>query len=389
MQIALRYAPTLLLALGPALGAQATGYSSGGTTLSPQVAASYLEASARDAAVESRWLRVVVLWRGQSDWSRGGGGFDGAKMRAASGQYNTARRTASGRDGMLLGGLRGSVSYTAELDSTRTALTVLEQRFSVPHGDSALVVMVDRIDGVGGDPVIAGAKVVESRLPDGPAEQTWTHGDTTFTVHARGRDDRTDIETVLGRDPVVAAFMARDVIGGPTDVLVRAAPRATLTSLAEFQPDLAAVEGPFECTGREAIGQTATGRRVLESDAVSYTAAFPSKAASRATVVVIVDFMGTMLRYSERRGPPIRPAVNPGNSDSEASGNALAAAVAAVRSMTITLDYRGGRGTVANAGGGKPDQLASAPIDSIGPMDRFGKPFERAERVLAQCAGKR
>jgi hypothetical protein len=392
MQPALRSAVTLLLTTTTTLlRAQGSGYSSGGTELSSRVSTSYLAASLTEASRETRWLQFVVLWRGQSGWSQGRQRLDTAMLRKAQTAYNTARHAALARDGVFIGGQSGGVAYTAEADSARVTLTVLGQRFSIPRRDSALIVMVDRIDGVGGDPIVAGTRVVESRLPEVPAERTWTSGDTTFIVRPRGREtgsDRANIESVLERDSTVAAFWRADSFGGPTDVLVPVSPRTvTSASPADFRPALAAVDGPFECTGREAIGQSAMGRLLVGADAIAYTAAFPSKSDTKATVVVMVDSTGKIVRYSERRGPPLRPAANPGNSDARRSADALAAAVAAVRSTNITMDYRAGSATVANMGGGRPDERMSGPIDVMGSMQEFGKPLDRAQRVLAQCAG--
>jgi hypothetical protein len=393
MQPVLRTAVTLLLTTTTTLlPAQGSGYSTGSIELSPRVSTSYLSASLREASRETRWLQFVVLWRGQSGWSGGRRGLDTATLRRAQAEYNTARKAALARDGLFVGGQSGGVAYTAEADSARRTLTVLGQRFSIPRGDSALIVMVDRIDGVGGDPIVAATRVVESRLPDVPAERTWTSGDTTFIVRPRGREpgsDRLNIEAMLGRDSTVAAFLRVGALGGPTDVLVPISPRTvTFASPAEFQPDLAAVDGPFECSGPEAIGQSAMGRLLVGADAIAYTAAFPSKSDTKATVVVMVDPAGGIIRYSERRGPPLRPAANPGNSDARNSADALAAAVAAVRSTNISMDYRAGRATVANTGGGRPDERVSGPIDVVGSMEKLGKPLDRAQRVLAQCAGK-
>jgi hypothetical protein len=312
MQPVLRTAVTLLLTTTTTLlPAQGSGYSTGSIELSPRVSTSYLSASLREASRETRWLQFVVLWRGQSGWSGGRRGLDTATLRRAQAEYNTARKAALARDGLFVGGQSGGVAYTAEADSARRTLTVLGQRFSIPRGDSALIVMVDRIDGVGGDPIVAATRVVESRLPDVPAERTWTSGDTTFIVRPRGREpgsDRLNIEAMLGRDSTVAAFLRVGALGGPTDVLVPISPRTvTFASPAEFQPDLAAVDGPFECSGPEAIGQSAMGRLLVGADAIAYTAAFPSKSDTKATVVVMVDPAGGIIRYSERRGPPLRP----------------------------------------------------------------------------------
>ncbi len=184
-------------------------------------------------------------------------------------------------------------------------------------------------------------------------------------------------------NPPVSSSTPADLPAGGTDVFVKVSPATGGATLADFQPDLAAVDGPFECTGRDLIGQSGIGRELLGPDAVSFSAVFPSRAQTRATVVVVVDSTGKMIRYAERRGRSIGPAV-PAGLESRASAAEVAAA-AAVRSTTITLDYGRGRGTIANRGGGRPDQSVSGPIGVVGSMNKFGNPFERAARVLAQC----
>ncbi len=187
-------------------------------------------------------------------------------------------------------------------------------------------------------------------------------------------------------NPAVSSPTPAPPPSGANDVLLRRPPSVggTLT-LATFQPDLPAVEGGFECTGREAVGQNGLGRQLLGRTAISISAVAPSRADTRATIVLVVDSAGDVVRYAERRGPPIRPAVRPGF-ESQATAAEVASAAAAVRSTTITLDFARRRATVANRGGGTPEQLVSGPIDVVGSMDKFGRPLDRAARVLAQCA---
>ncbi len=51
------------------------------------------------------------------------------------------------------------------------------------------------------------------------------------------------------------------------------------------------MDGPFECS--QAIGQSAMGS--IGADAIAYTAAFPSKSDTKATVVVMVDPAGGII----------------------------------------------------------------------------------------------
>jgi hypothetical protein len=143
---------------------------------------------------------------------------------------------------------------------------------------------------------------------------------------------------------------------GPRDGLVGVSPAASrLDTLAAFQPDLPAVDGPFECSSRAAMGPRAT----------SISAAFPTRSDTKATVEVVVDSKDKIIRYAERRG------------------------AAALRSTTITLDYDRRWASVANRGGGLPDQAVSGPIDRVASMEKFGMPLDRAARVLAQCDVRR
>jgi hypothetical protein len=122
----------------------------------------------------------------------------------------------------------------------------------------------------------------------------------------------------------------------------------------------------------------------MAPNTITLSAAFPTRADTKATVVVFIDSTGKITRYAERRGPPIRPAVPPGL-ESSASPAQVAAAAAAVRSTTITLDYDQRRATVANRGGGRPDQMVLADVDAVATLPKLGRPLARAARVLAQC----
>jgi hypothetical protein len=159
------------------------------------------------------------------------------------------------------------------------------------------------------------------------------------------------------------------------DVFVRAQASAQdSAAFARFQPDLPAPDGPFTCTGRE---RSSPNVRTI-------TATYPSIAESRATVVVMLDSMGKLVRYAERRGAPVRPQLAPGLT-SEQIGAAVAAAADSARSTVITLDYSRARATFANRGGGRAAESVSAPINAVERLDKLGKPLDRAARVIAQC----
>ena len=186
-------------------GEYGDGYSTSAGNLSPRVEMAYLERHRRDTSGSARWIQVVVLWRGQPGWAAPTGARDTVALRAATDEYRRAEASAILANGVVLGGQAGAVAYLAQVDSGRTAVTVLGQRFALPPRDSALIVLVDRIDGSGGRPAVVGTAVVDGRLPNPPPTRMWTSGDTIFTVNQRNDLDE-GREAILLRDLKVAAF---------------------------------------------------------------------------------------------------------------------------------------------------------------------------------------
>jgi hypothetical protein len=126
-------------------------------------------------------------------------------MTRALTDFNAAQKAALMTDAMFLGGYSRGVAYYAELDSARTALKILNRSFRVPPRDSALIVLVDRTDGVGGVPTVTRTVVVDGRFPAPPTPKTWTSGDTIFTIRVPDRGLE-NLLMVLQRDPAAAAF---------------------------------------------------------------------------------------------------------------------------------------------------------------------------------------
>jgi hypothetical protein len=199
----------LLIASSADLAAQrGGGYSAGSSGLSPRSEVTYLKAHKTDAAGTTHWFQLLILWRGQPGWA----GIDSNRtlpdtsaMARALGNYNAAHKAALMNDAMFLGGYSRGVAYYAELDSARTTLKILNRSFRVPPRDSALIVLVDRTDGVGGVPTVTRTVVVDGRFPEPPTPKTWTSGDTIFTIRVPDRDQE-NLLMVLQRDPAVAAF---------------------------------------------------------------------------------------------------------------------------------------------------------------------------------------
>lgn len=114
-----------------------------------------------------------------------------------------------------------------------------------------------------------------------------------------GRNDGLTIACLVGalivchacaRSPIALPATARSA-ADVNDVLVGVrSPTQDSVSLARFQPDLPAVDGPFTCAGRER----------LSPDARAVYASFPTVADSRATVVVMLDSIGKPLDRAAR-----------------------------------------------------------------------------------------
>jgi hypothetical protein len=66
-------------------------------------------------------------------------------------------------------------------------------------------------------------------------------------------------------------------------------------------------------------------------------------------------------------------------------GAVFAAAHDSVRESSISLDFVHNRATLVNRGGSRPDQAIQSTIDAVGSLELFGRPLDRAARVLAAC----
>lgn len=174
-------------------------------SLSPRIELTYQQARVDSAGKTTDWMQIILLWRGQPGW-QSNAGFTPAERIAAERQYNDARIAAYAANRAFFGG-GGAHPYWAEIDRPGKRLYALGQEFVIPERGSALVVLLDRMDGVGGPPVVIGSAVVDGLLPSDVMPKTWTSGDTTFTV----RPSRTALDVFLEslkQDPVVAAFLA-------------------------------------------------------------------------------------------------------------------------------------------------------------------------------------
>jgi len=196
----------LLASVASPAGAQmSSGSSGGGQTISPRVEASYSHSRVDSAGHVASWMQYMILWRGQAGWTSGRM-LDPVASAEGQRAYKQAQLAAAAADRSFFGG-GGATPYWGEIDRQSRRLYLLGQEYAIPGRDSALVVLIDRIDNVGGPAVVIGAAVVDGRLPPEVDTKTWVSGDTTFMV----RPSRSAVEVFLGmlkEDAVIAAFLS-------------------------------------------------------------------------------------------------------------------------------------------------------------------------------------
>ena len=184
----------------------------------------------------------------------------------------------------------------------------------------------------------------------------------------------TSLQRLAGVAATLLGLSMSSVGAQGSDVFVPSQKAMTgAAALERFTPDLEAVDGPFECSPRE----------VMSPNVIVYYAKAPTLAEPKATVMVFVDTLGQILRYSERRGHPVNPDTK-GLSPAGVS-KAVAAAADEFRSTTISVDVPGDRAVVGNRGGGRPAELVVASPRDVMNLEKLGQPAKRAARVLAAC----
>lgn len=117
------------------------------------------------------------------------------------------RAEAAGRS--IIGSTANGVPAYAEVDRDGRRLYVCGQAFVLPpdDSDSALVIVVDRVDSVGGPPHVMGTAWIPARMPAEFWDRHWTSGDTTFSVRPPfGRRQRMLIDAIR-RDPQLAVVL--------------------------------------------------------------------------------------------------------------------------------------------------------------------------------------
>ncbi len=169
----------LILASGSPVVAQ-TGHESAGITLTSRVECGYLARDSGSGATERHWLVALVLWRGQAGWHQRQ--QRRAEASRASSAVRAAVRATEDAGRQFLGGQSGGSVYAAAYDDD--SLYVLGRSYLLPSGDSALVVMVDRVDSAGGAPTVLGTANIDARLAPEFWTRHWASGDTLFIIRS-------------------------------------------------------------------------------------------------------------------------------------------------------------------------------------------------------------
>jgi hypothetical protein len=90
--------------------------------------------------------RLIVLWRGQPNWFRG---------QSSGGSMRTSGRSSMGGGGFESSQTRGGLTLSSRYDGATGEVYVNGTLAGTIRGDSTMIVMVDRVDSIGGPPVIS------------------------------------------------------------------------------------------------------------------------------------------------------------------------------------------------------------------------------------------
>jgi hypothetical protein len=148
-------------------------------------------------------LAAAVLWRGNSDWELSHGPVESARARAAT---DSARRDANQRGVQAGGTITVAGNAWVEYDDRARTVSVLQRTYPVPAGDSALVLLVDRVDHIGGEPLVVSmvlacaTELDATNAPDADGRRDMSAGIRRMSDHWH---------TCLVRDSVVRAFVEK------------------------------------------------------------------------------------------------------------------------------------------------------------------------------------
>ena len=201
---------SLALCITPSLGgAQSDSVrivsgESGLVNLNSRVDVNYATRVTDPASGRRAWLQLAILWRGQPAW-RAVAYDDSIATRSAEREYQRRGLDAIAVGGQWAGTQVGRVVFGAIYDPGGRWVQILGKRWTLPPGDSALVVLVDRIDSVGGPPMIVEGLFIESSLP---ANLFWYNTelrDTSLSLRRSG-SVRDALRELLSRTATIREF---------------------------------------------------------------------------------------------------------------------------------------------------------------------------------------
>jgi hypothetical protein len=162
-----------------------------------QIAYAYLYTSSGEGRAAVHSLHGVVLWARSDAASEPTPEATAAARRL----YRELQARAEDANQHFIGGMRNARVYWGMYG--RDSLYLLGRAFGLPKADSALVVMVDHADSIGGQPTIVGVAQVDARLPPSFWGTTWMSADTLF--HVQGRPS--ELRRALQESPLVRRFL--------------------------------------------------------------------------------------------------------------------------------------------------------------------------------------
>ena len=113
---------------------------------------------------DSTQLVAAVLFRGSTNW----GALRNDDLPWTQAAMDSASRAARARGNQAGGGITPRGAAWVEYDDRRRVVLVLDQEWSVPRRDSALVLLVDRIDGAGGPTTVDAVVIAVAPLAEAP-----------------------------------------------------------------------------------------------------------------------------------------------------------------------------------------------------------------------------
>jgi hypothetical protein len=171
-----------------------------GVRLSGRVHADVFSVRSPGAEVAPPTMRAIVLWRAQPGWcARPCRGFD---TRTLDDSLTTLRERAVAATRAGSGGSANGVLWWAELARSGDSIYVRGSAIALGAPDSTLVIVVDRVDAVGGAPEI----VATTRVPARPLPAVVNRWPTRNLVAPMATAGAA-VTSMVRQSPKIAAFL--------------------------------------------------------------------------------------------------------------------------------------------------------------------------------------